>query len=190
MDWTPWKAPARLTLKAGEDFDQVIFGISIGAIPYLCADLVAAKPGTWGKMIKAIPTVRNQALQIWLSKDIYELGWDPECNVGGEGRKHFQGYDTVVAPNYICPPNGQAEFRHLIPLEDWPADATPRSLWYFCGVTASYQPPPPFTDHDYPARERDRLRVQSIQYLQAGIGAILPKASPNGQNLARRPDRS
>lgn len=179
--WTPWQAPDHLTLTAGVEFDKVVFAISIGAVPFLCKDLIQAKPDTWGKMIDAIPTVQTQALQIWLSETLYDLGWDPEFS--GEGDTHFRGYDTVVAPNYICPPNGQAEFRHLLRFEDWPADNMPKSLWYFCGLMADYQQLPPFTDHLYPAREKARVRAQFIQYLQAGIGMLLPKATPN----SRRP---
>ncbi len=174
--WTPWQPPARRTLKAGEHFDKLVFAISIGAIPYLCKELLDARPDTWGKMVDALPAVQSQALQIWLSKDLYELGWTTDRD------GPFTGHDTVVAANYICPPNGLAEFRHLLKWEDWPDGNAPRSLWYFCGLTPEQAKPPPFDDTGYPARELARVRTQFIQYLQAGMGTLLPNSSPNAQN--------
>lgn len=170
--WTPWVCPGRLTLKAGVDYDRLVFAISIGAIPYICADLVAARPTTWGPMIAGIPTVQTQHVQVWLSKTMQDLGWTVP----------LEGNDTVIACSYLNPLDGQVEFHHLIPFEDWPADNTPLSLWYFCGLMSDHHPPPPFTDHDYPDRQKARGRYQAIQYLQAGIGPLLPKATTNAQN--------
>ena len=174
--WTQWQPPGHRTLKAGEHFDKLIFAISIGAVPFLCEELMHARPETWGRMVDALPAFQSQALQIWLSKDLYELGWKTD----GDGR--FAGHDTVVAANYICPPNGLAEFRHLLKWEDWPDGSAPKSLWYFCGLTPEQGKPPPFDHTDYPARELARVRTQFIQYLQAGMGALLPNSSPNAQN--------
>jgi uncharacterized protein with NAD-binding domain and iron-sulfur cluster len=170
--WTPWTSPGALTLTAGQDYDQLVFAISIGAIPFLCADLIAARPLTWGKMVAGIPTVQTQAMQIWLTKDFYELGWDIPMAPG----------DTVISATYLNPGNGQAEFRHLIPFEDWPADKTPKSLWYFCGLMSDHHIPPPFTDTTYPEAQSKRVRYQSIQYLQAGIGPLLPNATTNAND--------
>jgi uncharacterized protein with NAD-binding domain and iron-sulfur cluster len=169
--WTTWKAPRQLTLAAGRDYDHLVFAISIGAIPFLCEDLVAARPA-WAKMVAGIPAVMTQAMQIWLSKDMFELGWDIPLTPG----------DTVISASYLCPGNGQAEFRHLIPFEDWPADKTPRSLWYFCGTMSGRHAPPPFTESGFPEMEDLRVRFQSLQYLQAGMGPLLPNATTNAND--------
>jgi uncharacterized protein with NAD-binding domain and iron-sulfur cluster len=169
--WTPWRSPGRLTLQAGVDYDRLVFAISIGAVPYLCADLMAASPA-WRDMVDAIKVVRTQQLQIWLNKDLYELGWDIPLAEG----------DTVVSATYLNPGDGQAEFSHLVQYEDWPPGQEPKSLWYFCGLMSSYGPPPPFTDPTWPNYQWNRVRFQSIQYLQAGMGPLLPKATTNAQN--------
>jgi uncharacterized protein with NAD-binding domain and iron-sulfur cluster len=169
--WTTWKAPRQLTLAAGRDYDHLVFAISIGAIPFLCEDLVAARPA-WATMVAGIPAVMTQAMQIWLSKDMFELGWDIPLAPG----------DTVISASYLCPGNGQAEFRHLIPFEDWPADKTPKSLWYFCGTMSGRHAPPPFTDSGFPEMEDLRVRFQSLQYLQAGMGPLLPNATTNAND--------
>jgi hypothetical protein len=110
---------------------------------------------------------------------MYDLGWNPDYP--GGGGVPFPGTDTVVSATFVNPPNGMAEFRHLIPLEAWPEDAAPKSLWYICGPMSDDIPPPPFSDHDYPARQRERVRYQSIQYLQSTFGLVLPAATVNGQ---------
>src|SRR5665213_3559403 len=169
--WTPWTAPARVTLVAGRDYDEIVFAISIGAVPHLCAELMEANPA-WRAMVVGIPALLTQAMQIWLAKDLYDLGWDTPLAPG----------DTVIAATYLNPFDGQVEFRFLIPFEDWPADAQPKGLWYFCGLMTEDEPPPPFTDHDYPRRQRERVKHQAIQYLQAGIGTLLPGATPGAVN--------
>jgi len=178
--WSHWKAPRRLRLEAGKDFDTVVFAISMGAIPHICADLIKARPDTWGAMVDALPTVQTQNLQVWFSKDMYDLGWNPEFPGGANAT--FQGTDTAVSATFVNPPNGMAEFRHLIPLEGWPADCTPKSLWYFCGPMADDIPAAPFDDHGYPARQRERVRFQFIQYMQSALGWVLPNATVSRQH--------
>src|SRR5205823_2556166 len=51
--WTPWEDKGGpLTLQAGTDFDRVVLGISLGALPFLCSELINARPDTWGAMVK------------------------------------------------------------------------------------------------------------------------------------------
>ena len=169
--WTPWTPVGRATLTAGVDYDRLVFAISIGAVPHLCVDLLAARPA-WRDMVSAVPALLTQTMQIWLSKDIYQLGWDIPLT----------GSDTVISATYLNPFDGQAEFRHLLPLEDWPPEFQPQSLWYFCGLMSEPETVPPFTDHDYPARQRARVRHQAIQYLQASVGPLLPNATTNVSN--------
>ncbi len=169
--WAPWPAVGHLTLRAGVDYDEIVFAISIGAIPHLCAELIAARPA-WAAMVAAIPTVQTQAMQLWLSQDFQTLGWDIPLAPG----------DTVVSATYLNPGDGQAEFRHLLKWENWPVDQQPKSLWYFCGLMSDHHPPAPFSDPTYPTRQMERVRFQSIQYLQAGMGPLLPNATTNAQN--------
>ena len=123
-------------------------------------------------MVDNIPALTTQAMQIWLSKDMYEMGW-AEPLVGDE---------LAISGTYFCPPNGNGNFPGLLKWENWPADNQPRAIWYFCGLMADYEPPPPFTDTDYPRRAAERVKAQSIQYLQTTIGTMLPKATVRAAN--------
>ena len=63
------KVPAKVTLEAGKDFDLVVLGISIGAFPGICPELIRA----WeplAKMVERIETVQTQAVQVWCDPTI------------------------------------------------------------------------------------------------------------------------
>jgi uncharacterized protein with NAD-binding domain and iron-sulfur cluster len=170
--WNGLKPAATKTLKAGVDFDTVLFGISIGAVPHLCQELLAANP-RWQTMVDKVPTVQTQTMQLWFKKSSADLGWDiPLKNPN----------DCAIGATYLNPLDGSTDFSHLLKWEDWPANAMPQSLWYFSGAMDDYETPPPFTDTDYPRRAHDRVKYQCIQYLQTAIGPLLPKATTNATN--------
>lgn len=171
--WTPWQPVAQRTLVAGQDFDQVVFAISIGAVPHLCPELVTHVPG-WADMVKKVTTVQTQTMQLWLKRTTTDLGWD----IPMKGPT-----DTVIGATYLNPLDGQVDFTHLLPWENWPEDNMPKSLWYFSGaMDDTTEPPPPFSDHGYPARAHARVKAQCIQYLQTATGQLLPKATTNANN--------
>ena len=167
--WTPWQPVAQRRLEAGRDYDKIVFAISIGAVPYLCKDILAHRP-EWREMVAKVTTVQTQTMQLWMNRTTPELGWDiPFKN----------SHDTVIGATYLNPLDGQVDFTHLLKWENWPAANAPKSLWYFSGAMADYEAPPPFTDTDYPRRQHERVKAQCVQYLQASIGPLLPKATTN-----------
>jgi uncharacterized protein with NAD-binding domain and iron-sulfur cluster len=167
--WNGWQPVAQRQLLAGRDFDQLVFAISIGAVPYLCQDLLAAQP-PWQTMVDKVTTVQTQTMQLWMNRTTTDLGWDIP----------FQNpTDTVIGATYLNPLDGQVDFTHLLKWEDWPANTAPKSLWYFSGAMAEYEAPPPFTDTGYPARAYARVQAQCVQYLQASMGPLLPLATTN-----------
>ena len=160
--WNGWQPVAQRQLLAGRDFDQVVFAISIGAVPYLCTELVAAKPA-WQAMVAKVTTVQTQTMQVWLKRTTPELGWTtPFKNPN----------DAVVGATYINPLDGQVDFTHLLKWEDWPPDGMPKSLWYFSGAMADYEAPPPFTDTHYPARAHARVPCAGACARQGAVRAI------------------
>ncbi len=167
--WTAWDAelPSKV-LKAGEDFDTLVFALSLGAVPFVASELVQ-RSSAWSSMVTALPCVQTQSLQIWLSKSYTDLGWTPD----------FGPHGTPLTDTWRPPLGGQCELRHLIPIEDWPADNMPASLWYFCDAMAEYDTPPPFVDHGYPARMQAKVRQTAIEYLNTAIAGLMP-LSTNG----------
>lgn len=112
---------ATRTLRVGADFDVVVLGIGKGGIRYACRELLDG-PGPvaekWKAMHEKVPTVPTQSFQMWLRKDMSELGW------------HDQSVTLTGIPGHF---DTWADMRQVVPAEDWPADAEPRTAAYFCG---------------------------------------------------------
>ena len=176
--WNGWAGAKTKRLCAGAEdgFDELVFAIALGAVPFLCKELMDTS-SAWFDMADpkaGLPRLQTQAMQIWLSRTVKELGWKPDLNEA-ENEVAFSG-------TYLCPPNGNGEFHDLIPFEGWAEDNMPKALWYFCGLMPSYEDMPLFTDADYPRRARDRVKAQCIQYLQTSIGTMLPNATVRANN--------
>jgi uncharacterized protein with NAD-binding domain and iron-sulfur cluster len=167
--WTAWKPVAQRTLVAGTDYDKIVFAISIGAVPYLCQELLDQSQA-WRDMTANVTTAMTQTMQLWFNRSTKEMGWDYEFK---------NEYDTCIGATYVDPLDGQVDFTHLLKWESWPQSNMPKSLWYFSGLMPDYDTPPPFTDTDYPRRQHERVKYQCIQYLQASMGPLLPLATSN-----------
>ena len=165
--WSSWAPVARKTLKKGEDFDKVIIGISVGALPFLTKSLSAANPA-WRRMLDNSVTVATQAMQVWLNKTPWDLGWNGYTN----------DYDDyLLSANFMTQPNGQGDFTKYIKWENWPAKHKPESLLLLCGTIPLYHKIDGTEGPDFPRRLAEQVRHQSIQFLQATGGKMLEKAT-------------
>ncbi len=68
----PWPHAKKRVLRHGVDYDDVVFGISLGSIPKVCGELIAANT-RWRDMITHLKTVGTQAYQYWFKPNLYEL---------------------------------------------------------------------------------------------------------------------
>jgi len=167
--WTTWKDREAITLTRGKDFDLVILGIALGALPIVCAELIAARDD-WRRMVEEVGTVRTQAFQLWLKPSLRGLGWTmPSPVVGG----------------YVEPLDTWADMSQLIDREDFPAAQTPGNIAYFCGpMEDSAQPP--FTDPTFPATQIAVVKTNAVAFLRAHAHHLWPAAAqrqnPNGFN--------
>ncbi|MEK7832280.1 MAG: NAD(P)-binding protein [Acidobacteriota bacterium] len=168
--WTPWQdTGGELTLRAGEDFDTVVLGISLGAFKDICPELIAANQ-QWRDMVENIQTVQTQAMQLWLRPDAAGLGWE---------------YPSTILTSYVEPMDTWGDMSHLIPREDWPESQTPGSIAYFCGTFADAQEiPSPFTDPDFPVREKERVKKIALEWLKNHPAPLWPDAvDPSSSEL-------
>lgn len=168
--WCPWQPRSTRHLKAGDDFDVLIFALSIGAVPYVCRQLTEAKP-EWQRMVDALPTVRTQAFQIWLNESYTDLGW----------KLPLIGHDTALSDTYMPPFDGHCEMRHVLKWENWSGSEAPKSLWYFCDELPDDAQQAPFTDHDYPRKVADEVRANAIAYLKKATGGLMPAATESAR---------
>jgi len=172
--WTTWKDPVPpKTLQAGKDFDRVVLGISLGALPYICKDLIDdPKNPRFRTMIGKVETTLTQGLQLWMTPDLPKLGWPMA---------------KPVAVGYTEPFDSWSDMSHLIERENWPP-VTVGNLGYFCARLLD-EPgfrPPPRDDHQYPFRVLDRVAANVHRFLQEDIGYLWPFAgttdNPAGLN--------
>jgi hypothetical protein len=161
---TPWPEPERvgkrLRLRAGVDFDQVVFGLSLGSVPSTCAKLVAARED-WRAMVEHVGTVATQALQIWVTEDTAQLGGDPT---------------SPVIAGYIEPFDTWADMTHLLAVEDWPDVDGPKGIHYFCSPLPC-SPRVPGPDDLDAQSEADAMVLKSSQkYLDLFVDNFVPDA--------------
>jgi uncharacterized protein with NAD-binding domain and iron-sulfur cluster len=159
-DWVPWQGVGTTTLRRGVDFDHVLLAISLGALPKICADLIAASPA-WQAMVEAVPTVRTQALQVWVNRDLESLGWTgPNAPVG-----------TGVEPIDTWADMGQLTAR-----ESWPATNTPKGVSYFCCAMPDDPHQPASPDAGYPGRQLQAVRETAIRFFNEQSSQFWPNA--------------
>jgi uncharacterized protein with NAD-binding domain and iron-sulfur cluster len=164
--WTPWPGVGKRTLRRGQDFDVVVLGISVAALPYLTRELMAACP-RWADMLAHVKTVQTQAFQLWLSSDAKQLGWDAD--------------EPAVVGSY---PACWADMSHLLPREEWRDGLDVKNVSYFCYPLSEPGPiPDPGRDPNFPGKEANRVKAESLAFLHKDVGALWPKGTvppPNG----------
>ncbi|HXT07448.1 MAG TPA: FAD-dependent oxidoreductase [Roseiarcus sp.] len=151
------RAVARKTLRVTQDFDFVVLGVGVGAIPFVAREIVARDP-RWQAMVAHVKTVATQAFQIWLDRDAAALGWsDPSVTLAGFAKP----FDTW------------ADMTHLTTLEAWAS--APKSIAYFCNVLADGEAAP-----EYEATMRAAVRDNAIAFLKRDLHELWPQAAGPG----------
>jgi uncharacterized protein with NAD-binding domain and iron-sulfur cluster len=145
-----------VTLRRGEDFDTVVLGIPVGALPPICSELAAANP-RFADMLEHSHSVMTQAFQLWLKRDAAELGFPYPAG--------------TLASCYVEPLDTYCDMNQLLAREDWPAEAGLRQIAYFCGV---------LQDQGVSTQaEADGLaRTSAMEYLQRDVKRLWPEWGP------------
>ncbi|MCX5746821.1 MAG: NAD(P)-binding protein [Proteobacteria bacterium] len=136
--WTPPDLARRVTLRrvdgvAGDgEFNDVILGISVAALPDLCAPLLEVDPrfATHVEYL-AKATTATQAMQLWTVPGKLPVQSNPLVVPNGDP------YDTI------------ANMSHLLRAERHPA-GTVDGLFYLCSALLESSPPSSRADEGYP----------------------------------------
>ena len=160
--WTTWHDVEDLALEAGKNFDTVVFGISLGSVPYLCQELMDASP-QWHDMATKITTVRTQALQLWLKPDIAQLGWTEA---------------SPIMDAWIEPFDTWGDMTDVMNCESWRNQDKPGSLAYFCGPMVGGIPDQ--GDAGFPAKALADVQATANQMLSRDIGTLWPALGAGG----------
>ncbi len=153
--WDKRKAGTR-TLRVIDDFDVVVLAVGLGAIPFVCEELIRTDQ-RWKNMVTNVKTVETQAFQLWSREDLDSLGWrNPPVSLSG----------------FIQPFESFADMRHLASQEKWAT--APGAIVYFLSTLKDPDNPPAISDIDYPRRRREEVRRNAIRFLEEDIGKIWP----------------
>ncbi|MDC0744382.1 FAD-dependent oxidoreductase [Polyangium mundeleinium] len=143
------------TVRVGDDFDFVVLGASIGAIPHVAPELVERAP-SWRAMVQNVKSVATQAFQVWLRADARELGWNRPAPVNLSG--------------FVEPFDTWADMTHLERVESF--EEPVRSIAYFCSVLPDVAPEGP----DLPGIARAYVRDNIVRFLDWDVGWLWPAA--------------
>jgi hypothetical protein len=141
----------REILAAGADFDVAVLAVSVGMLPHVAGDLIAAAPA-WRRMVDRIATVATRSAQLWLDSTTAELGW--------------RGPEGVTLSGFGDTFDTWADMSHLLPREAWGSPG-PRGLAYLCGA---------LPDGDPDAAD-DAVRRSLVRFLDDEVGALWPGAT-------------
>lgn len=163
--WTPWQEEGEetvRTLRRGADFDIVILGIPPASLQSILSERIR-KLEAWRNMLGQVTTVQTQAMQLWLSKDLGEMGWT---------------MGSPITTAYAEPMDTWCDMTHLLPQENWNGAVTPKNISYFCGPMKDAPVIPPPADHSFPGKEFERVRETAVGWLETEMAHFLPAAAP------------
>ena len=142
----------------GEDFDLVVLGISVAALPAICEELIADADN---------PGFRTHDRELAHGDDpgLPALA-EPPAAASSAGRSS----DDSIMTAYVEPLDTYADMSHLIPREAWPAGENVENIAYFCGV---HRGPAGRHPGDAPTT---RARANAIDYLRRDARGIWPKS--------------
>jgi uncharacterized protein with NAD-binding domain and iron-sulfur cluster len=149
----PLGRPA-VTLRRGDDFDSVVLGIPVGALPPICGELAAANQ-RFAEMLEHSDSVMTQAFQLWLKRDAADLGFPYPAG--------------TLASCYVEPLDTYCDMNQLLAREDWPAAADLRQIAYFCGVL-------PEEGVATQAEADELARISAIEYLRRDVKRLWPES--------------
>jgi uncharacterized protein with NAD-binding domain and iron-sulfur cluster len=146
-------------LERGRDFDEVVLGIPVGALPDICGELMA-RDERFKRGVETAVTVRTQAFQLWTNKDARQLGWAFDEN--------------SVTGCYVEPLDTFCDMTHLLPRESWQLADDTKSIGYFCGVLDDRR-------GETHAQATDRAKRNAIEFVERDLAELWPAATHRGK---------
>ncbi len=148
----------KVVLEVGKDFDSVVLGASIGALPYIAPEVIENSPKLKAA-VQNIRTTATQAVQLWFKPDLQGLGW---------------AKPSPVITAYAKPFDTWADMTHLVPRESF-GDGEVGNIAYLCGHLADPVLPRTVTDPHRIANED--TRHNAVEWLQNHAPRLWPQAA-------------
>jgi uncharacterized protein with NAD-binding domain and iron-sulfur cluster len=169
--WCGWKNVGKLTLEKGKDFDYVVLGIPIdvlGGNEGICKEIIENNE-TWKNMYNHVKSISTMSMQLWLKPTLKELG----MNLSD------WGFPEGSLPNLVTYADPQYSFidmSQVLPYEDWKGNE-PGVLMYYTGSFLDPEVIPPFSQHNYPHEQLERIMRISEQWLRDKMGWFFKNAT-------------
>ena len=150
-------------LVKGVDFDKVICGISIGAMPHIASEVLAQSPAL-ALAVDKVQTVATQAYQVWLDETLDGIGWKIASDT----------QEQPVLSGFSEPFDTWASMDQLLDKEDWQG-AQPKNASYFCSALPvdTY---PPQSDSQFNAQK-------TLEAKQGAMGQLTHEIHKLWQNI-------
>jgi hypothetical protein len=174
--WCTEPLVATKCLRHGEDFDDIVLALPLGAFKPLneesspCAELISANP-RFAEMVEKIALAPTQALQVWFDSPLAQLGFDyrkPGCES-----------ELPAMVNGPGPFSIWADMTPVIRHEQWRGHR-PRSVHYLCGMLHTDLYRRPSSDASVPARAAELVRGHGREWLERYAGLLWPAACRPG----------
>lgn len=164
--WSGWDGGTEIVLKAGRDFDLVILGIPVGAHEMICPRLMERSP-QWRQMVDSLQTIQTQAMQLWWTKPLVELGATSPLATGTA---------------YGQPMESWSDMSHVLVREQWPPAVTPpQSVVYFCGPMKNPVREPGGTDPGFGAEQKRAARSIAMRWSLDCLPHLYPGTMNGGE---------
>lgn len=164
--WSPWKNVEEKNLVRGKDYDIIVQGISIGALPVIAKELVDYSDD-WKKMVKMVTATETQAFQLWFHPDVAGMGWP------------YWMEEKPLSGTYQEPFDTWADMSDLIIRETWPNEHYPNNIAYVCGPVERKGPYQwDFNDPSVPGKALEKVKQNTLAYLKTLSHHLWPNTSP------------
>jgi uncharacterized protein with NAD-binding domain and iron-sulfur cluster len=160
----PWETrhAGSKTLRVGRDFDFVVLGVSIAALPDVAPELLE-RSAAWRDMVRHVKTVPTQAFQLWMKNDLGELGWP---------------HGSVNLSGFVEPFDTWADMSHLIPEESW--NERVKSVAYFCSVLPDAAADGRPVTQEFQREQSAIVRDHAVDFLSEDVAELWPRAKHDG----------
>jgi uncharacterized protein with NAD-binding domain and iron-sulfur cluster len=170
--YTDWQSQhPDIELKAGEDFDKVIFAMPHSLIPFYCKGIYDSN-AKWKRLVDSNPMVESQSYRIWFNVDLNQLGWP---------------YGPPIMSGYGLPYCTWEDDSQLAKVEDWSTD--PKAIACVFGPLEAPVSSPDPSDQGYLPQQRAVVDQQSTRFATRYASGIWPDvgnaANPKGIDPAK-----
>ncbi len=166
--WVPPAPGRQRTLRRGHDFDLVILGISVAALPALCGDLLEEDPKFADHVARLAPTTTaTQAFQLWWEPDRFPRSPRPIVVPFDEP------FDTIADMSHLRAAEGSSELG---------------GIHYLCSAIREASPVPPRSCAAYPFALRRAAHDNALAWMR-DRAPVLWRGQGYGWDWLYDPDR-